>query len=538
MCGNKLIKCLKEQEWILMPDDFAEYIGNLLLKCEKDNFTENYGNPEVSIVSGGKDIYIVSDLHITQTRNNGKNLPPSDTPKDDAFTNFMKYLTRRTASGRGILIINGDFIDFLRITGLPQTDTDFQEWNHILSKIGISKPVEYLKSSISKKELKYGLNTDDFKSVWKLHIVAKEHFRIFSSLMQWIEKGNKLIIVKGNHDLEFYWSAVRNYMRLALAEQVSGNGSLENVLKNKIFPNLLFVDDSLIIDNKYYIEHGHKYDKYCHSIGGPLLKNKKEINMPFGSFFNRYLLNHIELAYPPFKNVRLKRSILPLLVEKRFFVGIRKLFENIPPLFLVIPMRYYRYLFGRVLMIVLTVFLPLLYAMDKFWNIIEPLTLRLDAENESPSSRQNLLKMPGQSMLENLGLFLVSFIMSRASSYIQLEEPNSLYQYARRKFSENTRYRLITFGHTHNPEAFNLNNQWFVNTGSWIPTVELFASEKKKDNACTFMHLYRGSREGKEAGFLQQWNNDTEQPVLLAALGGELSENETGNRELRIQRHE
>lgn len=502
-----------------MPDSFAEDLGNLLLTCEKEGLAESYGDSEVHISSEGKEIYVISDLHITQVRDNGKSCPLIDRPTDDAFIGFMKYLTRKVMPGQGILIINGDFIDFLRITGLPETDADFLKWKEILQKIGIKRSVDSLKSSISKKEIKYGLNTDDFKSVWKLYIVSREHPAVFYALMQWMEKGNRLIIVKGNHDLEFYWPAVRNCMRLILSEQSKENHSPENLFLNRIFPNLLFIDDTLIIDGRYYIEHGHKYDRYCHSIGGPLLKNKKEINMPFGSFFNRYLLNHIELAYPPFKNVRLKRNILPLLVEKRFFVGIRKLFENIPPLFLVIPMRYYRYLFGRVLMIVLTVFLPVLYAMDKFWNIIEPLTLRLDADNESPARSSRILKIPGQSMMENFGLFIVSFILSRASSYVQLEEPNSLYQYARRKFSENRDYRLITFGHTHNPEVFSLEEQWFVNTGSWIPTVELFASEKKKDNSCTYMYLSRDGKKEREAGFLLQWDKEKEVPVLVAAVG-------------------
>ncbi|HEX2867266.1 MAG TPA: hypothetical protein VHO03_09505 [Ignavibacteriales bacterium] len=503
-----------------MPHSFAEDPGNLLLMCEKERLTENYGASEVHISSEGREIYVVSDLHITQIRNNGKPPSPLDKPTDDAFIGFMKYLTRKVMPGHGMLIINGDFIDFLRITGLPETDADFLMWKGILGKIGIKRSVDSLKASISKKEIKYGLNTDDFKSVWKLYVVSREHPAVFYSLMQWIEKGNRLIIVKGNHDLEFYWPAVRNTMRLILSEQSNGALSPEKLFLSRIFPDLLFVDDTLIIDGRYYIEHGHKYDRYCHSIGGPLLKNKKEINMPFGSFFNRYLLNHIELAYPPFKNVRLRRNILPLLVEKRFFVGIRKLFENIPPLFLVIPMRYYRYLFGRVLMIVLTVFLPVLYAMDKFWNIIEPLTLRLDADNESPAGRSSrILKIPGQSMMENFGLFLVSFILSRASSYVQLEEPGSLYQYARRKFSENRDYRLITFGHTHNPEVFSQEDQWFVNTGSWIPTVELFASEKKKDNSCTYMYLSRDQKKEREAGFLLQWDKEKEVPVLVAAVG-------------------
>ncbi|MCU7495276.1 MAG: hypothetical protein HF314_09745 [Ignavibacteria bacterium] len=501
-----------------MPDSFDEYTAELLLNCEKNKLTENYGNPEVSISSEGKDIYIVSDLHITQLRNNGKNAPPSKKKQDLAFTKFIGYLSRKVMPGRGILVINGDFIDFLRITALPSSEGGLKEWKSILEKIGISKSLESLRASISKREMKYGLSTDDFKSVWKLHVVLKEHSGVFKALIQWLERGNKLVIIKGNHDLEFYWPAVRNYTRLILAEQSLNEDTPAELLKKWVFPNLLFVDDTLVIDKKYHIEHGHKYDRYCHCIGGPLLKNNKQINMPFGSFFNVYLLNHIELAYPPFKNVRLKRNILPLLVEKRFFVGIRKLFQNIPPLFLVIPIRYYRYLFGRVLMIVLTVFLPLLYAMDKFWNIIEPLTLRLDAENENPASGQKLLKMPGQSVLENFGLFIVSFILSRASSYIQLEEPNSLYQHARRKFSENMNYRLVTFGHTHTPEVFSLKDQWFVNTGSWIPTVELFSSEKKKDNACTFMYLCSTGREGGEEGFLQQWDDKKAGTVVITAL--------------------
>lgn len=502
-----------------MSDPLADYTGNFILNCETDNLTQNYGDSEVCINSEGRDIYIVSDLHITQNRNTVKNTSALVTPADNAFTRFINYLNCKTAPGRGILIINGDFIDFLRITGVPSSEDDFLEWKSILEKIGVERSIESLKFFVSRKEIKYGLNTDDFKSVWKLHLISKEHSGIFRALMSWIEKGNKLIITKGNHDLEFYWLAVRNYMRLILAEESTSAGSLKAVLLNNIFPNLLFIDDILVIDGKYYIEHGHRYDRYCHSIGGPLIRNKREINMPFGSFFNRYLLNHIELAYPPFKNVRLKKNILPLLLEKRFFVGIRKLFEHIPFLFLVIPMRYYRYLFGRVLLIVLTIFLPVLYAMDKFWNIIEPLTLRLDAEADNPASASNLLKIPGQSMMENFGLFIVSFILSRASSYVQLEEPVSLYQHALKKFSENPDYQFITFGHTHNPEIFNRNDQWFVNTGSWIPTFELFVSENKRDNSCTFMYICGDMKEAKVSGCLQQWEDEKELPAVIAAFG-------------------
>lgn len=497
--------------------DYDGQAGKLLLNCESGGYTQKYGDPEVHISSEGKEIFIVSDLHITEIRNNGRYAIPVSPAADNPFNRFITYLRRKVSPGQGILIINGDFIDFLRITSIPSTDADLAAWKGILHEIGINRSLEQLKSTISKKEIKYGLKTQDFKSVWKLHLIAMQYNEIFNSLAEWVNSGNRLVIIKGNHDLEFLWPAVRNYMRLVLAQRICSNGSPEGALKDKIFPGLLFVDDALIIDNKYFVEHGHKYDKYCHSIGGPLLKNKEEINMPFGSFFNRYLLNHIELAYPPFTNVRMKKSILPLLVEKRFFVGIRKLFQHIPGLFLIIPMRYYRYLFGRVLLIILTIFLPVLYVMDKFWNIIEPLTLRLDAENENPA-KAHFLKIPEFNRLENMGLFLISFILSRASTYIQLEEPASLYNYARRKFTENTKYRLITFGHTHNPEVFNSNDQWFFNTGSWIPTVELLASESRSERSYTFLHIFSTKKDKMESGCLKQWSIEKDLPVVIASL--------------------
>src|SRR2546427_1927017 len=51
----------------------------------------------------------------------------------------------------------------------------------------------------------------------------------------------------------------------------------------------------------------------------PVLKGGLELNLPFGSFFNRYLLNRIELVFPYLDNVRPRQNLLPMLFEKDFF---------------------------------------------------------------------------------------------------------------------------------------------------------------------------------------------------------------------------
>ncbi|MGE5681675.1 MAG: hypothetical protein ACM34K_12430 [Bacillota bacterium] len=481
--------------------DYPIQAAQLLLNCEDNGSACNYGNSRLSLSSEGKEIFILSDLHLTPG-NSFEKLGDPDTERftDQSFLSFINYIHKQIQPDTGILVINGDFIDFLRIISIPGSTGEFVKWQQALNSIGIHKDLSFLKKSISRRELRYGLNTDDYKSVWKLLEVINGHSELFDSLSDWLSWGNKLVIVKGNHDLEFYWPAVRNLLRLSLAERISRRTGedTEDVLVDKILPNLIFVDESITFDNKYYIEHGHRYDKYCHLIGGPLLKNKKELNIPFGSFFNRYLLNHIELAYPPFKNVREEKNILPLLIEKRFFVGIRALLQHIPVLFLIIPMRYYRYLFGRVLLIVLTMFLPVLYVMDKFWNIVEPVTMRLDSSNQSKTFFSGSFRIPGLSLLENLVFSFISFVVNRSNAYIQLEEHSRLYSFAKRKFSENPQLKIVTFGHTHFSEIFSEDGREFFNTGAWTPVNEENRNVNK--NNFTYLHIKSSSAAAASAG--------------------------------------
>ena len=338
-------------------------IQNLLMNCESSGKTLAYSENEVKMDLKENDIYIISDLHMGEGIQ--KNFSYQGTENffaDSSFKRFIEHLKKSKSYPNSTLIINGDFVDFVRIASHPSTNEEFIEWKNILDEIGISKSIDELRNSISDKEKKYGLKTDDYKSVWKLHRAISGHREVFDALSGWLNDGNKLIISKGNHDLELYWLAVRNYYRLFFAK--NDFGISDDIIKNLekiVFPNLIFIDDSLLINEKFYVEHGQKYDRFTHIVGGSLLENKKELNIPFGSFFNRYLLNKVELMYPYADNIRPSQNILPMLLREKFFVGLKFLFHHIPFLFLIIPKKYYKYMFQRVFTIALEILIPLIF---------------------------------------------------------------------------------------------------------------------------------------------------------------------------------
>lgn len=459
-------------------------VSRLLSECEKDGKTLAYGSPEVHIDSHGKDIYILSDIHLTG-ENSGENRPSSEELKTaEIFTSFISCLYEKHLFNPAILVINGDLFDFLRITGLPGPETDFKEWQSALLSVGIKESIASLKNSISPREKRYGLSTTENKSVWKLLRVLKAHRPLFAAFSRWTGSGNQLIITKGNHDFELYWPAVRNLMRLFIAESIARESgeNLQMVLEDKLFQGLIFADGTLIIDGVCYVEHGHRYDKYTHTIGKPVLGD--ELNTPFGAYFNRYLFNPIERAYPALKNIHIKGNILQMLIEKRFFVGLRAFLRHIPVLFLVIPFRYYRYLFGRALLAGFILFLPLLYIMDKLWDLIDPVTMKLNELEQANPSLSRFFRIPGYNLIGNMILSFFSFVVGRSDVYLTIEEQNSLKDFAAKIFSGNSAYRLITFGHTHNSEYFCDSGREFFNTGSWI-----YSEESELRPTHTFLHI-------------------------------------------------
>ncbi len=486
-------------------------IAALLRRCEADGLAPAYEGPgekPVAIDGGGAHVFVVSDFHTAEGRNEeGVFNGTENFFADESFERFLSHTRGSLRGRRGLLVINGDFVDFLRIVSVPEP-RDLLRWQTMLREVGIVKETGSLALSISDKERdEFGLKTNDFKSVWKLRSCIAGHPAMFRALAEWLGAGHRIVVVKGNHDLEWYWPAVRNALRLELGKRVSasGGGPLADALTRVVLPGIQFVDNSLVIDGELYIEHGHRYDKFSRVQGGPLWgKNQDELNIPFGSFINRYLLNRIELVYPFLDNVRPSENILHVLMRERFFLGMKVLFFYIPFTVHMFPKRYARFMFKPLGSYLLALGIPLCAVVYLLWD-------RIGILFAGGAPPHGILGTVGQYILGSLrdvALLFLSYLGGRFVSWVQLEEPSSLLSNGKELMKTYPGCRYFTMGHTHNPEQFETGGRWYVNTSTWIPIVEASSAAIREDRSYALLWFGRDAENRLEMHPLARWNDD------------------------------
>lgn len=491
----------------------------------------------------GREVFVVSDLHIAAGRNPaGVYKGTENFFADDSFLRFLDHAHAGLAGDDALLVINGDIFDFLRVTeypgrvrparfskrvrhalkgnaiGVPAppaaavVNAQLAEWSAELLKVGIGMTPAALGADISRRERKYGLGTADYKTIYKLMRIHRGHPGFFEALARWLDRGHTLLILKGNHDLELYWPAVRNYLRLILAEEIvarTPGTTVAGVLRSTVLPRITFADDAVLIDKDFYVEHGHRYDKFTMVLDGPTLpKYPTQINIPFGSFFNRYLINRIELFYPFLDNVRPSGNVLPMLMKENFPLAVKVLLQHAPLLgrMLIANIRYTWFMLQRVFWFLVVLGIPVAYIVLTLANS------SIVAEIEKCVKENQVLSfLFGQ--LKTVASLLLAYVLSRVVAWFQLSEPDSLASYALERF-KGTDYRIMTMGHTHNPgEYLWAGGRRFYNTGTWIPVIEISTADVRSDRTYTFLHLVRdgsGALQPAADGLLERWNDDAE----------------------------
>jgi UDP-2,3-diacylglucosamine pyrophosphatase LpxH len=473
----------------------------------------------------GRPAWVLSDLHLAAGLNENGNYEGTENfYYDQSFVRFVDHLQEKASGTGGLLVINGDFVDFSRITNRPHTEEAFREWQDALAKVDTDMALQELKASISKKEERYVLKTHDYKSVWKLHVCIEGHRPLFQRLAQWLQDGNELIIVKGNHDLEWMWPAVQRYLRVRLEEsseeeklpaplasfqQAGGEGAPDAKAVSSppavVAPpvthssRIHFIDHALTIDDKIHIEHGHLYERTTAVVGEPTVNNGQELNYPFGSFFNRYLINRLELSYPFLDNVRPSQNILPVLIRERFPLAVRVLFHYIPFMLLIIPKRLYWYTFKYFLNFVFIIILPVLITGYALYT-----TIRNGSGGISTEGTPRFLL----NILQNFGFLFLSYIFGRIMAMTGMKAPASFSGVARDIIQKNPTIETVLFGHTHNPEQKMLEkDKWYFNTGTWIPVFETSSADVRIDKTYTFIAINPDEQPPCRER-LQRWNDD------------------------------
>src|SRR5581483_3121181 len=254
---------------------------------------------------------------------------------DDAFFRWIQWLIAQdgTPGRSSVLVLNGDIFDFLRYRRVPE-DGDYDRWVLLLQYLQCAPEgctAASLRTEATRQlEREFGLDTEDYKSVWKLYEMRRGHPAFFAALAQWLGKGHRLYVTRGNHDVEWHWAAVRRCFLWILAEELTGekyrycaadvpDGRQATVVKSlaAIAGTVGFAGRAVVFDQKVDVEHGNLYDTYAR-ITPPYVARDQRLNIPVGSEFNRYLLNRLELAFPYLDKVRPSDNVFSVLLRERF----------------------------------------------------------------------------------------------------------------------------------------------------------------------------------------------------------------------------
>ena len=217
---------------------------------------------------------IMSDLHLTDSEpgHPGKSLwKRYKRPKyfvDQSFRRLMKYFETNHRENPIELVLNGDIFDFDSVMRIPL----------------------HTQMHISWLEKKRGLFPEEEKSRYKMEVILTDHPVWIQTVREFVQLGNHVVFVIGNHDIELHWPLVQKellkFLHLMPEEET----------------RVRFCEWFYISNEDTIIEHGNQYDDYCVASNPihPLIKKGKrvQVRLPFGNITSRYMVNGMGLFNP------------------------------------------------------------------------------------------------------------------------------------------------------------------------------------------------------------------------------------------------
>jgi UDP-2,3-diacylglucosamine pyrophosphatase LpxH len=265
-------------------------------------------------------LYIVSDLHMCEGRDgrSGRYGRLEGFFYDEVFQSFIDACLEDTDQEPAVLILNGDVFDFLSVVRVPRRGDK-----------GASFPV-------SSFEQKYGLLPSEEKAVWLLDRMVRGHKRFFRALLTWIKARQRVVLIRGNHDLELFWERVQRRLIELLVEIAAGMD--EGPDAEEIQARLEFVDWFYHEPDRIYVEHGHQYEStncitnLLHPVlpKNPFGGRESILDYPAGSYFLKIVYNRIRLIDPIDTHVLTYDEYTRLLNRAHFLNFLLVLYRNLP----------------------------------------------------------------------------------------------------------------------------------------------------------------------------------------------------------------
>lgn len=178
------------------------------------------------------DVHLGSDL-VQHCRPGAPLRTAASSRRDRDLAAFLDWYRERPQHGRPWrLVIAGDLVDFVGMSVSGHTGEVLTEPNQDEQSHGLGSAVDH--------------------TLAKLRRVAEHHREVFAALGRFVAAGNSLVVVRGNHDVDFHWEPVQDEFRRILAEHgATRAGSVE-------LADWFYYEEGVV-----YVEHGHQYDDYC-----------------------------------------------------------------------------------------------------------------------------------------------------------------------------------------------------------------------------------------------------------------------------------
>ncbi len=410
---------------------------------------------------------VISDLHLSQGWDpRTRRLPPhEDFFFDDVFARFLAGLEAESRAGgrKWRLIVAGDMVDFLQVLSLPAAG------------------VFHLRP----REREYGLGTALAKTIWKMQVMMGGHKVFFRALARFLASGHRLVVISGNHDIEWSVPGVQQAFRQGMVALLPGDAPAKErlVTENISFCPWFYYEKDLV-----WIEHGHQYDgiNSFDWLLHPWLPEGEELMLPAGSFFVRYLFNKVEQQDPFADNIKPLSSylwpcLLRLLRTRQIRLGLKS-----------------------------------------FLNIMDKIAV-LDERDRAILEEKQCVKMAGEA--QRFGLLPADLKAVRAlwapcnlynrsrwenlRSFFAAEQTDH-YQRRAALLQEIVRTPFIIFGHTHEADLRPLpgaTGGYYVNSGSWCPVFCASYTDRLLREEQEFVYVRIGRDYGGKME-LMRWRDD------------------------------
>lgn len=235
--------------------------------------------------AAGHNVLVVTDIHLGEMLKDRSRIAylKASTVQDREFCDLLEHYQANSPDDRPWrLILGGDVVDFLQVNVAPDRALAKDKYGF----------------DVSGAERKLGLDNTAAKVKWKLHRVMDRHRLFFTYLADFVGRGNEVVVIRGNHDAEFFWTEVHQAFRERLSfiyfgEEFDADREMSPAdFKARIQFNPWFYYEPGAV----WFEHGHQHDPFCsleHLLYPVLPWDRERMEWPAVSLAIRWGVNRI-----------------------------------------------------------------------------------------------------------------------------------------------------------------------------------------------------------------------------------------------------